>query len=48
MFERGLKSLEDQAVILVGNYNKISYDRTLWYALVNEAVLHQVSAGEVE
>jgi hypothetical protein len=33
---RILKSLIDKEVILTGNYNKISYDRTLWYAFRDE------------
>lgn len=33
---RVIKSLVDKKVILVGNYNKNKYDRTAWYAFVNE------------
>ena len=32
---RILKSLENQNVIKVGNYNKAKYDRTKWYAFVD-------------
>jgi len=28
-----IKKLEDKKVLLVGNYNKASYDRTKWYSL---------------
>jgi len=30
---RILKSLEDQGIIITGNYNKSKYDRTKWYAI---------------
>jgi hypothetical protein len=36
---RILKSLERQGVIYTANLNKASYDRTLWYALVDEVGL---------
>ncbi len=35
--ERILKSLEKQDCIKVGNYNKVAYDRTKWYALTDKA-----------
>ena len=38
---RGLKSLVDQGVIITGNYNKVGYDRTIWYALFDESVLNR-------
>ena len=31
--QRLLKQLEDDGVILVGNYNKVKYDRTRWYSM---------------
>lgn len=31
-----LNHLKDKGVLKTGNYNKSSYDRTLWYAFVNE------------
>ncbi len=34
--KRILKSLVDQEVLLVGNYNKAKYDRTKWYAFIDE------------
>jgi hypothetical protein len=34
--ERILKSLIKQNVLVTGNYNRSSYDRTIWYAFVNE------------
>ena len=33
------KSLEDNGVIIVGNFNKLKYDRTKWYALKDESLL---------
>lgn len=33
-----LKHLEDAGLILTGNYNKSSYDRTTWYALSETAI----------
>lgn len=36
---RILESLVKQGVILTGNYNKSAYDRTLWYAVVDESIL---------
>jgi len=37
--KRILNSLKDQGVIVLGNYNKIPYDRTNWYALADESLL---------
>lgn len=34
--KRILKSLVNQGVLVEGNYNKLKYDRTKWYAFVNE------------
>lgn len=31
--DRVLKSLKDKGAILVGNYNKVGYDRTRWFTL---------------
>lgn len=31
-----LKHLQDEGLILTGNYNKSAYDRTLWYALTQK------------
>lgn len=31
-----LKHLEDEELVIVGNYNNISYDRTKWYALTDK------------
>ena len=33
---RILKSLVKQGIIIEGNYNKIKYDKTMWYALKDE------------
>lgn len=32
-----LKKLKDADLIIVGNYNKLAYDRTQWYALTGKA-----------
>lgn len=32
-----LKHLQDENIIMTGNYNKSSYDRTLWYAFTDYA-----------
>ena len=42
---RILKSLIDKHILITGNYNKISYDRTLWYAFSDEYILLN---GEME
>ncbi|QDP57721.1 MAG: hypothetical protein Unbinned6486contig1001_36 [Prokaryotic dsDNA virus sp.] len=36
--KRILKSLVEQNVLMVGNYNKLKYDRTKWYAFVDESL----------
>jgi len=36
---RILKSLIDKGVLITGNYNKVAYDRTLWYAFKDESIL---------
>jgi len=33
---RIIESLVDKGILIKGNYNKIGYDRTIWYAFVNE------------
>lgn len=33
---RAIKSLLHQNLILKGNYNRLKYDKTSWYALTNE------------
>ena len=33
-----LKHLEEQGLIITGNYNKSSYDRTTWYAITKNAI----------
>ena len=33
---RTIKSLIDQEVLMVGNYNKAKYDRTKWFAFIDE------------
>jgi len=35
---RILKKLEDEKVIISGNYNKSAYDRTKWYAFYDESI----------
>jgi hypothetical protein len=34
-----LKSLVNQGVLITGNYNKIAYDRTKWYAFKDESIM---------
>ncbi len=43
--QRTLKSLEKNGLIIVGNYNKLGYDRTQWFALNEEGInkLHSVA-----
>lgn len=36
---RALHHLEDEGLILSGNYNKSAYDRTMWYALTEKGIL---------
>lgn len=31
-----MKKLIDEGLVITGNYNKLSYDRTLWYAITNK------------
>ena len=38
---RIIDSLKEQKVIITGNFNKIAYDRTLWYALKDEAIIQK-------
>ena len=45
--ERILKNLENEGAIKTGNYNKLQYDRTKWYAL-NQTVLSIYANGEME
>jgi DNA-binding PadR family transcriptional regulator len=33
---RALKTLEEKGYIITGNYNKVAYDRTKWYALTEK------------
>ena len=33
-----LKHLEDEGLIITGNYNQSAYDRTIWYALTENAI----------
>ena len=40
---RGIISLFKQNVILKGNYNKIRYDKTTWYALRDEDRLSELA-----
>lgn len=34
---RTLKKLEEENLIITGNYNKVAYDRTKWYAFTDKA-----------
>ncbi len=35
---RALRHLKEEGLILFGNYNKISYDRTTWYAITEKGI----------
>lgn len=37
--ERIINSLKKQGLIITGNYNKMKFDHTLWYAFVDEKLL---------
>jgi hypothetical protein len=43
--QRAIKSLEEKHLIIVGNFNKLGYDRTQWFALNEEGInsLHSVA-----
>lgn len=43
-----LKKLEDDGLIMTGNYNKLPFDRTKWYAVTNKGytILNQGNADE--
>jgi hypothetical protein len=43
---RMLKSMEDEGLILSGNYNKIGYDRTKWYSINLHSVNPQNGTSE--
>jgi hypothetical protein len=44
---RILDSLVDQEILVKGNYNKMSYDRTTWYAFKDESMFLQNSQIEL-
>lgn len=44
---RILKSLENQNVIKVGNYNKAKYDRTKWYAFVDYDTIYRTVKSNI-
>jgi len=39
---RIMNSLEKQKAVIVGNYNKMKYDRTKWYTMTEEAISQMV------
>ena len=43
--QRTIKSLEQKNLIIIGNFNKLGYDRTQWFALNEEGInsLHSVA-----
>ncbi len=45
-----LDSLEKQNIIKKGNYNKIGYDRTLWYTIIDKSILQicQIELTEMQ
>ena len=40
-----IKKLYDKKVILKGNFNSNKWDKTLWYALVDESILYKYTSG---
>lgn len=40
-----LKSLEDKNIIKTGNYNKVKYDKTCWYTIIDESLLQICNMG---
>lgn len=45
---RLLKKLEVAGVIKTGNYNKVPYDQTKWYAILNEELLERYDLKRVD
>ena len=45
-----LKHLEDECIIVTGNYNKSTYDRTLWYAFsdLGKSILQKCQMEDAE
>lgn len=44
---RNLKRLEDEGLILTGNFNKVPFDHTKWYAVVDDQIeLDKVSTSK--
>jgi len=41
---RTLKKLEDAGMIITGRFNKVNYDRTLWYSLTEKAFVKMNSS----
>ena len=39
---RILQKLEDKKIILSGNYNKIKFDRTKWYTIIDSSILEKM------
>jgi hypothetical protein len=48
--DTAFKKLIDNGLVITGNYNKLKYDRTLWYALTQkgECILHFDGMEEVK
>lgn len=46
--QRLLKQLEEDGVLLVGNYNKVKYDRTRWYSLNEFCITDKQSNHDTE
>lgn len=43
-----LKKLSEKGILIKGNYNKVGYDRTLWYSLDEEEFETDVASGDEE
>ena len=48
--QNALKHLKEEGILQTGNYNKISYDRTLWYAFTKkgECIMQKCKMEDVE
>src|SRR6056297_2909642 len=40
---RLLRKLEDEGIIISSNYNKVAYDRTKWYTVIDKSIIKKYS-----
>lgn len=45
---RILKSLIDKHILITGNYNKVAYDRTLWYSFFDNSICEKIEMESYE